>query len=367
MRHKRPICMGILLGATIAAVLFSGCSKPIDPQSSVPAVYQPLVFVAAAVGVGILITSQNHKNNQNGGGGSPTPVPAVPTFVGTFPALVTPVDIALDFSLGGSGGVGAVGTTASGYGFSEIGSPGSDNGVYALPAAYKPVALAIDGNGNDWFVNSTGLVDLCPAATSTPKTCAPTVTFVDGLPAAGRRTIAADSARVFIAQDNQSGTVSWAAYALDGTGRTTGSYSYTGASMYATDAAQATIGAIGIYTIFHKSGASWKVAIPTSTQNPYIFSPAPLPAANMASDGLGNNYGTLGSPSAGSYLLGHYVSPGNASAAPGSLLSTLLIAYNGQSNTTVTPFFPPVTALHTDDTFVFMLDARGQLVLFPVF
>jgi hypothetical protein len=325
------------------------------------------VFAAAAVGVGIFIASQNHKNNQNNSGGSPTPVPAAPTFVGTFPALVRPLDIALDFSTAGSGGVGALGTTASGYGYSEFGSPSSNNGFYALPTSYRPIAVAIDGNGDDWFVNSSGLVNKCSAPTSTPHTCAPSVTFVDGLGTAGTRTIAADSARVFIAQDNQSGTVSWAAFALDGTGKTTGSYTYSGSSMYATDAAQVTIGAIGIYNIFHKNGASWKVAIPTSTQNPFNFNPAPLPGANMASDGLGNNYGTLGSPTTGGYLLGHYVSTGNSAAAPGTLLSTLLIAFNGQSNNTVTPFFPPVTSLHTDDTFVFMLDARGQLVLFTVF
>jgi len=366
MHPQRRACAAILFSAVVMAMLLAGCSKPIDPQSSVPAVYQPLVFVAAAVGVGIWIASENHKHIQPSGG-SATPMPAVPTFVGTFPALVRPVDISLDFSTAGSGGVGAVGTTASGFGYSEIGSPGANNGFYALPASYRPIAVAIDGDGNDWFVNSSGLVNQCPPATSTPKTCSPAVTFVDGLGTAGTRTIAADSARVFIAQDNQSGTVSWAAYALNGTGKTTGSYTYSGASMYTADAAQFTIGAIGVYTIFHKSGASFKVAIPTSSQNPYNFSPAPLPGANMASDGLGNNYGTLGSPTSGSYLLGHYVSPGNSAAAPGSLLSQLLIADNGQSNTTVTPFFPPVTSLHTDDTFVFMLDSRGQLVLFTVF
>jgi hypothetical protein len=366
MHPPHRTCAAILLSATIVAFMLAGCSKPIDPQSSVPAVYQPLVFAAAAVGIGIFITSRNHKNNQSSGGGA-TPVPAAPTFVGTFPALVRPLDIALDFSTAGSGGVGAVGTTASGYGYSEFGSPGSNNGFYGLPTGYKPVAVAIDGNGNDWFVNSSGLVDQCTPPTSTPRTCVPAVTVVDGLGTAGTRTIAADSARVFIAQDNQSGTVSWAAFALDGTGKTTGSYTYSGSSTYATDAAQVTIGAIGIYNIFHKNGSSWKVAIPTSSLNPYTFSPAPVPGANMASDGLGNNYGTLGSPTTGNYLLGHYVSPGNSSAAPGTLFSTLLIAYNGQSNTTVTPFFPPVTSLHTDDTFVFMLDARGQLVLFTVF
>ncbi|MBV8460364.1 MAG: hypothetical protein JO009_05700 [Candidatus Eremiobacteraeota bacterium] len=367
MHPQRRSCVAILLSAIIMATLVAGCSKPIDPQSSVPAVYQPLVFVAAAIGVGILITSNNHKNNNQNNGGSPTPAPAAPTFVGTFPALGRPIDISLDFSTAGSGGVGALGTMGSGFGYSEIGSPGANNGFYALPAAYRPIAVAIDGNGNDWFVNSSGLVDQCLAATSTPKTCTPAVTFVDGLGTAGTRTIAADSARVFIAQDNQAGTVSWAAFALDGTGKTTGSYTYSGTSMYTTDAAQSTIGAIGIYTIFHKNGASFKVAIPTSSQNPYNFSPAPLPGANMASDGLGNNYGTLGSPTSGSYLLGHYVSPGNSSGAPGTLLSQLLIASNGQTNNTVNPFFPPVTSLHTDDTYVFMLDSRGQLVLFTVF
>ncbi len=357
--------VAILVSACLVAAMVGGCSKPIDPQSSVPAVYQPLVFVAAAVGVGILITANHHKSSNNSGSVQPTPTTAA--FVGTFPALIHPFDISLDFSTAGSGGVGALGTTATGYGFSEIGSPGPDNGYYFLPTGYKPVALAIDGNGNDWFVNGAGLVDMCTAATATPRICVPAVTFSDGLGSTGTRTIAADAGRVFIAQDNQAGTVSWAAWALNGTGKTTGSYTYTVASMYNADAAMATIGAIGIYTIFHKDGSSWKVALPTTSQDPYTFSPAPLAAGNMGSDGLGNNYGLLGSAGSGGYQIGHYVSTGNSSASPGTLVSSITIAFNGQSNTSVSPFYPPVTSLHTDDFYIFMLDSRGQLVLFTEF
>ncbi len=359
--------IAVLCIACAIASMVGGCSKPIDPQSSVPAVYQPLVFVAAAVGVGIFITSQNHKSSNSSSGGSPQPVPTAPAFVGSFSGLIHPFDISLDFSTAGSGGVGAVGTATGGYGYSEFGSPGSNNGSYLLPSGYKPIAVAIDGNGDDWFVDSTGLVDKCPPATATPTTCTTSVTFVDGLGSSGTRTIAADGGRVFIAQDNLAGTVSWVAYALDGTGKVTGSYTYTGLSMYNEDAAAATFGAIGIYTIFHKDGTSWKVSIPSNTKNAYTFSPAPLAGANMGSDGLGDNYGPLGSPTAGSYLLGHYVSPGNSAAAPGTLVSNVTIAYNGQTSLAAAAFRPPVTSLHTDGTFIFMLDASGNLVLFAVF
>jgi hypothetical protein len=363
--HLRSRLAALVIASLIASMV-AACTKPIDPQSSVPAVYQPLVFIAAAVGIGILITSKNHKNS-NSGGGTPQPVPTTPAFVGSFSGLTHPYDISLDFSTAGSGGVGAVGTSPAGYGYSEFGSPGADNGSYTLPGGYKPVAVAIDGNGDDWFVNASGLVDKCPAATSTPTTCTPLLTFSDGLGSSGVRTIAADSGRVFIAQDNLAGMVSWVAYALDGTGKTTGSYTYTGLPVYNQDAAAATIGAIGIYTVFHKDGTSWKVSIPSSAKNAYIFSPVPLAGENMASDGLGDNYGSLGSPSSGSYVLGHYVSPGNSAAAPGTLISNVTIAYNGQTSLSATPFRPPVSSLHTDGTFVFMLDANGNLVLFSVF
>lgn len=350
--------------ALLAASSFAGCSKPIDPNSSIPAVYQPLVLVAAAVGVGILLTSHDHKSSS---GGNPPPPLTAPVFVGALGNQ--PFDLSLDLSTAGFGGVGALGKAGGGgrYGFLEVESPGPHNGSYALPTSYTPIAVAIDGDGNDWFVDSTGLVDKCPAPVSSVTTCTPLLSFSDGLGSSGVRTIAADTARVFIA-DDLSGTVNWAAYALDGTGKTTGAYTYTGLGIYNADAAVATLGAAAIYTIFHKDGTSWKVALPTSSKNPYTFTPVPLAGQNMASDGLGNNYGFLGSP-ASSYQMGHYVSPGNAAAAPGSLVSTITIAFNGQTGLSPSGlgFTPPVRSAHFDGTFTLMLDSSGNLVVFNAF
>jgi hypothetical protein len=361
--HLRRRIATIMI-ALVAASGLAGCSKPIDPDSSVPTVYQPLVFVAAAVGVGILLTSHNHNSSS---GGSPPPPVTAPFFVGALGNQ--PFDISLDLSTAGFGGVGALGKAGGGgrYGFLEVESPGPDNGSYALPTAYTPIAVAIDGDGNDWFVDSTGLVDKCPAPVSGVSTCTPLLSFNDGLGSSGIRTIAADTARVFIA-DDLSGTVTWAAYALDGSTRTTGSYTYSGLSMYSADAAVATQGAAAIYTIFHKDGTSWKVALPTASQNPYTFTPVPLAGQNMASDGLGDNYGFLGSPS-GSYQLGHYVSTGNAAAAPGTLVSSITIAFNGQTGHSPSGlgFTPPARSAHFDGTYILMLDSSGNLVVFTAF
>lgn len=353
--------------ALLAATNFTGCSKPLDPSSSIPAVYQPLILVVAAVGVGILLTSQHHKN-ERGGGGSAAPMIAVPAFVVALGNQ--PFDIALDQSTAGAGGVGALGRSGGGgnYGFAEIGSSsGADNGAYALPTAYNPIALAIDGNGDDWFVDVAGLMKKCPAAVAGVTTCTPALSFSDGLASSGLRSLVADPTYVFVAQDNLAGTVSWAAFRLDGTGRINGSYSYSpGLSMYNADAAVATMGTSALYTIFHKDGTSWRVALPTSSKNSYTFNPVPLPSQNMASAGLGNNYGFLGS-AAGNYQLGHYVSTGNSAAPPGTLLlPTITIAFNGQTSPSA-PFSPPVTSAHTDGIFIYMLDASGNLVLFNVF
>jgi hypothetical protein len=356
--------IAIVMIALLAASGLAGCTKPLDPNSDIPAVYQPLVFVVAAVGVGIILTAHNHNSAK--GGSAPPPVTA-PLFVGALGNQ--PFDLSLDLSTNGFGGVGALGKAGGGgrFGFIEIGSPGPDNGSYALPTGYKPIAVAIDGNGDDWFVDSTGLVDKCPAAVSGVTTCTPVLSFSDGLGSSGVRTIAADSARVFIA-DDLSGTVSWVAYALDGTGKTTGSYTYSGLGIYSADAAVATLGAAAIYTIFHKDGTSWKVALPTSSKNPYTFTPVPLASQNMASDGLGNNYGFIGSATT-TYQMGHYVSTGNAAAAPGTLVSTITIAFNGQTGLSPSglAFTPPVRSAHYNGTFIFMLDSSGNLVQFAAF
>jgi hypothetical protein len=369
----RPRLQGRIAAVIIAcfvASTFAGCSKPIDTQSSVPAIYQPLVFLAVAVGAGILIASHSHKHKDAGGGGGPPPPNLTAAFfVGPFsgPINYLPTDITLDFSSAGAGGIGSVGTSSgSSYSFAEIGSVGPDNGSYALPSAYKPIAVAIDGSGNDWFTDAAGLVKKCPAPTLAVTTCVATLSFSDGLPAAGTRTVAADAGRFFIAEDNLSGTVTWAAYALDGTGRVTGSYNYNpGLGMYSADASMAILSSTGLYTIFHKDGTSWRIAIPNSSRNAWTFSPVPLPNANMASDGAGDNYGLLGSPASGSYQIGHYASPPSSSAVAGALVSAITIAFNGGTNGNA--FRPPVSSLHTDGISIFMLDANGNLVVFTAF
>jgi hypothetical protein len=370
MRARIQGRIAAVIIACFVASTFAGCSKPIDTQSSVPAFYQPLVFVAVAVGVGVLIASHSHKRKDGGGGGGPPPPNlTAPVFVGPFsgPTNYFPTDITIDFSSAGAGGIGSVGTSAGGnYSFAEIGSAGPNNGAYTLPSGYKAIAVAIDGNGNDWFTDAAGLVKRCPPPTLGVTTCVAALSFSDGLPAAGTRTVAADSGRFFIAEDNLSGTVTWAAYALDGTGRVTGSYNYNpGPGMYSADASMAILLSTGLYTIFHKDGTSWRIAIPNSSRNAWTFSPVPLPNANMATDGAGNNYGLLGSPGAGTYQIGHYASPPSSTAAPGALVSTIAIAFNGGTNGNA--FRPPVSSLHTDGIFIFMLDANGNLVLFNAF
>jgi hypothetical protein len=369
MRPRLQRRIAAIIIACFVASMFAGCSKPIDSQSSVPAVYQPLVFIAVAVGAGILIASHSHKSKGGGGGGPPPPNLTPAIFVGSFsgPANYSPTDITIDFSSAGAGGIGSVGTSAGAtYSFAEMGSIGPNNGSYTLPSSYKPIAVAIDGNGNDWFTDAGGLVKRCPPPAVGVTTCVPALSFSDGLPASGTRTVAADSGRFFIAEDNLSGTVTWAAYALDGTGRVTGTYNYNpGLGMYSGDAAMAILLSTGLYTIFHKDGTSWKVAIPNASRNAWTFSPVPLPNGNVATDGSGINYGLLGSPVSGSYQIAHYASPPSSSGAPGALVSTITIAFNGA--TSGNAFRPPVSSLHFDGVNIFMLDASGNLVLFSAF
>src|ERR1700737_4381835 len=180
----RPRLQGRIAAVIIACFVAAtcvGCSKPSDPQSSVPAIYQPLVCVAVAVGAAVLIASHSHKNKDGGGGGGPPPPTLTPAvFVGPIsgPTNYFPTDIAIDFSSAGAGGIGSVGTSAGGnYSFAEIGSAGPDNGSYTLPSSYKPIAVAIDGAGNDWFVDAGGLIKRCPPPTLGVTTCVAALSF----------------------------------------------------------------------------------------------------------------------------------------------------------------------------------------------
>lgn len=367
MKSKTARCIAAALLACLVAASTPSCSKPIDPGSNVPAVYQPLVFILAAVGVGVGIAALTHHNNNHSGGGPVTPTLTTPAFVGAL--TNQPFDLALDPSVAGS--VGALGRSfgAGRYGFVESGSSSTNAGSYGLPSGYQPVGVAIDVSGNDWFVNSAGTVDKCPPPTTSITNCAPSLTFNDAL-GTGTRSIAADSTHVFITKDNGSGMVTWAAFALDGTGRISGSYTYTGLSTYNQDAAVSVSSAISAtYEVFHKDGTSWTIPLPgPATKNSFTFGPVPLANGNVAYDGSALYYGLLGAASSGKYSIGRYAglnAPTNQT--PGALLSQSAIAFNGQSSLNAAPFFVPVTSIHTDDFFIYMLDSRGNLVLFTAF
>lgn len=357
-----------LLVACMLLFTLQGCSKPIDPTSNVPALYQPLVLILALVGAGIGITALHHHNEEHSSGGGGKPALTPPSFVGAVGNQ--PFDLSLDPSVPGS--IGVLGRNGGGgrYGFTEIGSSSTNAGSYQLPSGYQPVAVAVDGAGNDWFVDSSGNVDRCAPPSSTVTACTPAVAVNDGLGTGGVRSIAADASHVFLALDRGAGTVTWTAFALDGTGPVKGSYTYTGSGMYNTDAVVALSGqVISTYVIFHKDGTSWTLPLPgPATKNSFTFSPAPLPTENVAYDGTTLYYGFLGSATSGSYLIGRWAAANNTlGQTPGSLVSQIRIAYNGQTSPNGAPFSVPVFSAHTDGTSLYMLDSSGNLVLFTAF
>ncbi|HXW50903.1 MAG TPA: hypothetical protein VEJ41_02840 [Candidatus Acidoferrales bacterium] len=353
--------MALLLLTSIA-----GCSQPIDPDSSVPAQLQPLVFLIAAVGLGFGIAALDHHHSNSSSGNSTNLTS--PTFVGSVGN--SPFDLATDPSAAGS--VGALGTNGGtgGYGFTELGSSSTNAGSYALTPGYHPFGVGIDGVGDDWFDDNAGNVQSCSPPTSTPRTCAPLVSFNDGLGSGGVRALAADTTHVFIVDDNGSGTVNWAAFALDGTGKLTGSYTYTGKPIFAHDAVSAVTGTVvGTYVVFHQDGTSWTIALPgPPVLDSFTFSPVPLSSTNVAYDGTDLYYGMLGSPTTGGYQIGRYAAPGNTQGeTAGSIAASITIGSNGQTSPRATQFALPVHALRTDGESIYMLDAKGNLVLFNAF
>lgn len=364
--------LAVLVIVAIMAPSLTACSQPIDNGSTVPAQSQPFVALLALIGLGIGLTAWHHHNENHGGGGPPPVSVTAPQSVQSLG--IGAFDMTLDLSAGGTGGAGAIGNQGAGgtYTFLETDSIGSDNGSYTLPLGYHPRAVAIDAAANDWFVDGVGNVDKCAAPASSVTACTPLLTFSDGLPTAGNRSIAADNTHVFIAEDNNAGTVSWAAFGLDGTGRIAGSYVYTGGLGMATqDAVSTTTGsaAISQFTIVHRDGSSWVITLGTSTtKNSFTLTPAPNSNANVATfDGV-NFYGLLGSPTTGSYQIGQWVGTGNTKGlTPGMLVNPpLTIASNGQVNTDAGVYSLPLNSVRSlDGSLVYTLDANGRLVIFP--
>jgi hypothetical protein len=365
-------CTAIVIIACMLAAGTVSCSQPIDTGSPVPPQSQPYVALLALLGVGVALTALHHHNvnrNNNGGGGAPPVSLTAPQLVEGLG--IAAFDIALDL-VNSPGGVGALGTGGSTgrYTFIEVGSSGNNNGSYFLPSGFQPRAVAIDGSGDDWFLDPLGALRKCAPPAAGVTTCVPSVSLSDGLPASGVRNMAADSTHVLITQDTLSGTVNWAAFNLDGTGRISGSYTYTGsAGTMSADAVVATTGSLSIstYTIAHKDGSTYTLSLPgPAVVNPFKLTPPPQPNGVATLDGVSSFYGLVGSPSSGSYLLGHFAGIGTGSP-PGSLVGRLAIAFNGQTSPDRGFYSVPLSALRTDGSLLYALDPAGSLVIFNAF
>ncbi|HLW37699.1 MAG TPA: hypothetical protein VKR99_04670 [Candidatus Eremiobacteraceae bacterium] len=370
MRTPFAKCVAALVIACTLSLSVTSCSQPIDTGSKIPAQSQPFVALLALIGLGIGLTALHHHNESHGGGGGPPAVAAPASVQGLG---IGAIDITLD--PGQPGATGAVGTQGGGglYAFIEVNSSGGNFGSYTLPSGYQPNAVAIDASGNDWFLDSSGNVKKCAPPATSVTACTPLLSFTDGLPAAGVRSIGADNTHLFIAQDSGSGTVSWVAFALDGTGRNPGAYVYgSGLGVYNKDAVQTTTGGSSIsqFMVLHKDGSSYTVSLPgPATKNPFNLTPPPLKSANVATfDGI-NFYGFLGSPAAGAFQIGHYVGAGNTlGLTPGSLVNpTLTIAFDGRINPDRGVYGLPLSSLHTDGSLIEALDPAGNLVIFNAF
>ena len=157
--------------------------------------------------------------------------------------------------------------------------------------------VAIDGVGDDWFDDSAGNIDKCAPPTSTSRSVHAASYFQRRpgqrwRPRARRRF----HARLYRG-DNRSGTVKWAAFALDGTGGLNGSYTYSGTRHLLARCGGCCVGtSAATYEVFHQDGTSWTIPLPgPASKNTFTFNPLPLAAANVAFDGDSLFYGTLGS------------------------------------------------------------------------
>jgi hypothetical protein len=367
----RRVVAGFLAAVLIVTGLgLSGCSEPVDTGSQTPAASQPILAALALVGLGIGIVAFIHHGNNHGG--SPTPASAVaPAYL---QVLTQPgADLSLDPTT--TGGVGALekGSSSHPYRFEEVVVTTRTTLGYNLPTGYAPTAVAIDGSANDWFVDANGSVEKCAAPVSGgPTVCAPTMSFSDGITGAGGRSIAADPFYLFDARDNGSGTVFWAAFPIGGGTKISGSYTYSGMGLAASDAVSATTfsSTTSSFVLIHKDGSSYAVSLPsTVSKASYLLSPVPdlAPGSVSVSEDSSADLLYLGfsGPTTGTYEIGEWIGANGLGIPAGTIEASIIVAVNGQVNTSTGSFALPLSAMRSDlaqDTY--MLDADGQLVGF---
>ena len=366
---RRTLALAVIV--VTLSVNLGGCSTPVDTGSNIPAQSQPIYTVLALLGLGIAIVAIHHHAEKQTGG-SPK-VPQAP--ISVIPLRLTnatPIDLTLDPLQSGQFGALLAGSSGSPWVF-DLGDTTSDGVTqqYTLPTGYQPVAVAIDGGttNQEWFVNSSGLIDGCQTG---PTICTPSpAPFSDTLASGGTRFIAADSQHIFIARDDGSGTVTWSAFDFAANNVGSGSYTYTsgsGKGLYPKDAVVANGGSIGQYLLFHQDGTSHVVQLtspPTTGPGPTL-NPVPTDIGNATIIGT-DIYAYTGSPAAGLYSLARY-GAGTSDPLAYTIEALTLVAFNGRPNPgDLHTFTVPLTNLHVDSGGVYGLDPNGILVVFNVF
>lgn len=358
-----------LLGGSLA-----GCSQPIDTGSSIPPQSQPFVAVLALIALGIGITAYHHhsENQQHGGGPSSTITPPAAVFGVLFTgyrASALAVD-SFDAAIGVLETPTVSGTAAR---FALL--SGTSAAFYTLPSGYLPTAVAVDPNGNDWFVDATGHIQGCDSPATSVTTCTTTgltvATASDGL-GSGARSIAVDQFNVFDDVDAGGGSVKWFALNLSAGTPTTSSYQSTSHNgLYSAENVEATTTGASAFTIFHVDGTSDLVTVSPAAEAPnFTFIPVPLVAPSDVVQAVDLNaafYATTGSTS-GTYRLTRYENLSDTGT--GSLTTTTItIANDGQTGAPSSePWSPPLTSIQADaNNNAWGIDAAGRIVQFGQF
>jgi hypothetical protein len=366
---RRTLALAVI--AITLCVNVGGCSTPVDTGSSIPAQSQPIYTVLALLGLGIAITAFHHHSESHPGGSQKVPQ----TPISVIPLRTTnasPIDLTLDPLQAGQFGALLAGTAGAATVF-DLGdtSSGTVTPEYTLPSGYKPTALAIDGGTahEEWFVNPSGIVDGCAIG---PTTCVPSpAPFSDTLAVGGTRYVAADSQHVFIARDDGSTTITWAAFDFAANLVGNGSYTYTagvGKGLYPKDAVVANGTSISQFLFFHQDGTSHEVQLtsPPATGLGPTMTPVPTNIGNATIAGV-DIFAYTGSPTSGLYSIARYDAGGTDPLAF-TIMAQTLVAFNGVPNPPIgNPFTVPLTNVHADGAGVYGLDPAGRVVTFNVF
>jgi hypothetical protein len=367
--------IAIFVALSLLSSGIAGCSQPIDTGSTVPAQSQPLVALLALFAVGVGLTAWHHHNEHHSGGGPGATIVAPFQVVAPLFSGYRAAELANDNADAGIGVLELPTVSGSTARFALI-TGGSFN-YYALPAGYQPVALTVDPNGIDWFVDQTGHIQGCDAPVSGVLTCSvlgiTIPTAIDGL-GTGARAIAADQFNLLVARDLGGGSVSWFAFNTSSGATATATYQSTSTNgLYPANAVESTPPTSGVsgFAVFHTDGRSDLITLAPPAESPnFTFAPAPLvaPSDQVAAPDLNPAfYATTGS-SAATYQLTRYENP-NPTGVGQLTTASVTIAINGVTgDPSNKPYALPLASLQADSlNNIWAIDKNGDIVQFGQF